>query len=128
MTTALLGGVLALFLSGLGTLEEGQAAQTVQRAWRHYPALEGRRWRIVSYDDGAGLVSPELTAQDPLAARGTMMSIPSPSIEFAAGKLRGSPGCGALVGSYTLSGNQLTIMGAGVIVGGWCPRKLEDQK
>jgi hypothetical protein len=54
MTTALLGGVLALFLSGLGTLEEGQAAQTVQRAWLIIPRLK----------DAGGVSSPTTTGPD----------------------------------------------------------------
>lgn len=73
--------------------------------------LENRRWRIAKYrgdgtkkGDEQGLIDAAKTAE----------------ITFAKGRIRGSPTCGALVGTYRLSGDQLTV-NADVVIGGFCP-------
>ena len=73
--------------------------------------IENRRWRIAKYrgdstqrGDEQGLIDAAKTAE----------------ITFAKGRLRGSPTCGALVGTYTLSGDQLTVQ-ADVLIAGFCP-------
>ncbi len=73
--------------------------------------IENRRWRIAKYrgdstqkGDEQGLIDAAKTAE----------------ITFSKGRLRGSPTCGALVGTYTLSGDQLTVQ-ADVLIAGFCP-------
>jgi heat shock protein HslJ len=73
--------------------------------------IENRRWRIAKYrgdgtqkGDEQGLINAAKTAE----------------ITFAKGRIHGSPTCGALVGTYRLSGVQLTIQ-ADFILGGFCP-------
>jgi heat shock protein HslJ len=73
--------------------------------------VENRRWRIAKYrgngtqkGDEQGLIDAAKTAE----------------ITFAKGRIQGSPTCGALVGTYRLSGVQLTIQ-ADFILNGFCP-------
>ena len=64
--------------------------------------IESRRWRIAKYGGGPqnsdeqGLISAENTA----------------SITFTKGHIHGSAGCGALVGTDSLSGDRLIIQAA----------------
>lgn len=76
--------------------------------------IENRRWRIAKYrgdgtqkGDEQGLIDAAKTAE----------------IRFAKGRIHGSPTCGALIGTYGLSGVQLTIQ-AYFVLAGLCP--LED--
>jgi heat shock protein HslJ len=73
--------------------------------------IENRRWRIAKYrgdgtqnGDGQGLIDAMKTAE----------------ITFAKGRIHGSPTCGGLVGTYKLSGIQLTIQ-ADFVLAGFCP-------
>ena len=73
--------------------------------------IENRRWRIAKYrgdstqkGDEQGLINAAKTAE----------------ITFSKGRIRGSPTCGALVGTYTPSGDQLTVH-ADVLIAGFCP-------
>ena len=73
--------------------------------------IENRRWRIAKYrgdgtqkGDEEGLIDAAKTAE----------------VTFSKGRIRGSPTCGALVGTYTLSGDQLTVQ-ADVLIAGFCP-------
>jgi heat shock protein HslJ len=74
-------------------------------------AIENRGWRIAKYrgdgtqkGDEQGLVDAAKTAE----------------ITFSKGRIRGSPTCGGLSGTYTLSGNRLTIH-AEFFLAGFCP-------
>jgi heat shock protein HslJ len=80
-------------------------------------AIENHRWRIAKYrgdgtqkGDEQGLVDAARTAE----------------ITFSKGRIRGSPTCGGLDGTYTLSGDQLTIH-AELILAGFCPDDQEAQ-
>jgi heat shock protein HslJ len=73
--------------------------------------IENRRWSIAKYrgdgtqkSDEQGLIDAAKTAE----------------ITFAMGRIHGSPTCGALVGTYRLSGVELTIQ-ADFILNGFCP-------
>jgi heat shock protein HslJ len=75
--------------------------------------IESRRWRIAKYrgdgiqnSDEQGLIAAEKTA----------------SITFAKGHIHGSAGCGALVGTYSLSGDRLIIQ-ADFVLAGACTRE-----
>ncbi len=79
--------------------------------------IENRRWRIAKYrgdgtqkSDEQGLIDAAKTAE----------------ITFAKGHIHGSPGCGALVGTYSLSGDRL-IMQADFVLAGLCPREESVQ-
>jgi heat shock protein HslJ len=79
--------------------------------------IESRRWRIAKYrgdgtqnSDEQGLIAAEKTA----------------SITFAKGHINGSAGCGALVGTYTLSGDRLIIQ-ADFVLAGACTRESSVQ-
>jgi heat shock protein HslJ len=74
-------------------------------------ALENRRWRVAKYrasgnkeGDEPGLIDAAKTAE----------------ITFAKGRIHGSPTCGELVGTYRVSGDQLTVT-ADFILNGFCP-------
>jgi heat shock protein HslJ len=74
--------------------------------------IESRRWRMAKYrgdgtqnSDEQGLITAEKTT----------------SITFAKGHISGSAGCGALVGTYNLSGDRLIIQ-ADFILAGACAR------
>jgi heat shock protein HslJ len=74
-------------------------------------AIENRRWRIAKYrgdgtqkGDEQGLVDAAKTAK----------------ITLSKGRIQGSPTCGGLGGTYTLSGDQLTIH-AEFFLAGFCP-------
>jgi heat shock protein HslJ len=74
-------------------------------------AIENRRWRIAKYrgdstqkGDEQGLVDAATTAE----------------ITFSKGRIQGSPTCGGLGGTYTLSGDQMTIH-AEFFLAGFCP-------
>jgi heat shock protein HslJ len=75
--------------------------------------IESRRWRIAKYDgngtqnaDEQGLIAAEKTA----------------SVTFAKGHISGSAGCGALVGTYGLSGDRVIIQ-ADFVLAGLCTRE-----
>lgn len=75
--------------------------------------IESRHWRIAKYrgdgiqnSDEQGLIAGDKTA----------------SITFAKGHINGSAGCGALVGTYSLSGDRL-IIHADFILAGACTRE-----
>jgi len=75
--------------------------------------IENRRWRIAQYSgdgsqssDEQGLVGADNTA----------------SITFAKGHIHGSAGCGALVGTYSLSSDRLIIQ-ADFVLAGACTRE-----
>jgi heat shock protein HslJ len=75
--------------------------------------IESRRWRIAKYrgdrtqnSDEQGLIATEKTT----------------SITFAKGHIRGSAGCGALVGTYSLSGDRI-INQADLVIAGACNRE-----
>jgi heat shock protein HslJ len=70
--------------------------------------IENRRWRIAKYrgegtqkSDEQGLINATKTAE----------------ITFAKGHIDGSAGCGALVGTYSLSGDRLIIRPDFVLLG-----------
>jgi heat shock protein HslJ len=72
--------------------------------------IENRRWRIAKYrSDGAGLINEGHLIEAQHDA----------DITFLNGRLEGSPGCGAWVGKYTLSGDKLTVQ-AGIALAGLC--------
>jgi hypothetical protein len=71
--------------------------------------LENRDWIVVEYFDGRSLVRTERRRFHP----------GSWPIVFMHGSLHGSPGCGALVGGYTMIGLRMTIE-AGAILTGNC--------
>jgi hypothetical protein len=76
--------------------------------------LENREWSIESYFDGTSLLDTAGLFTPPLM----------PRISFIHGSLYGSPGCGGLVGRYSLRGPQVTIH-AGYILDGFCyPRDI----
>jgi heat shock protein HslJ len=75
--------------------------------------IENRRWRIAKYrgdgtqnSDEQGLIAADKTA----------------NITFAKGHIDGTAGCGALGGTYSLSGDRLIIR-AGFILAGACTRE-----
>jgi META domain len=72
--------------------------------------LENREWTISEYWDGAALVAAEHHAR----------------IVFWNGRVDGSPGCGALEGFYSLSGQDLKLW-VGAMLAGWCPRPALTQ-
>jgi heat shock protein HslJ len=94
-------GILCIVLSSVSAADKISAH-----------GIEGRRWRLAKYRDGTqnsdeqGLIAAEKTA----------------SITFAKGHIHGSAGCGALVGTYSLSGDRLIIQ-ADFILGGPCTRE-----
>jgi hypothetical protein len=57
--------------------------------------LENRRWLITSYFDGQTLVAADTTTNSP------------PQISFMHRHIDGTPGCGAFLGGYVLSGDRL---------------------
>jgi heat shock protein HslJ len=75
--------------------------------------IESRRWRIAKYRGDGTQNSDEqgLTAADKTA-----------NITFAKGHIDGTAGCGALVGTYSLSGDRLIIQ-ADSILAGACTRE-----
>lgn len=70
--------------------------------------IEGRRWRIAKYSGDGPLNSDE---------RGLIGADNTTSITFTKGRINGSAGCGALVGTYSLSGDRLIIQADFVIAG-----------
>lgn len=81
--------------------------------------IESRRWHIAKYrgdgsrnSDEQGLIAADKTA----------------SITFAKGHIHGSAGCGALVGTYSLSGDRIIIQ-ADFILAGACTHEgsLQNQ-
>jgi heat shock protein HslJ len=76
--------------------------------------VENRHWTIASYFDGKRLTSLRLD-------RGA-----SAEIAFIHGVVEGTPGCGALIGSYELRDQKLVI-NAGVLLRGHCPGGAFEQ-
>jgi heat shock protein HslJ len=83
----------------------------------HQMGIENRRWRISKYlveggakGDGDGLIDAKKPAE----------------ITFLNGRVDGSPGCGAWVGAYQLSGNELKY-DAAFMLAGTCFRDEEEQ-
>jgi META domain-containing protein len=72
--------------------------------------LENQEWSIDQYSDGVNLVAVGRHA----------------SITFVNKIIDGSPGCGGLIGSYSLSGAQLKVWAAWLL-GGYCPGDFEPQ-
>jgi heat shock protein HslJ len=79
--------------------------------------IENRRWRIAKYRGDGTQKSHE---------QGLIDAAKTAEITFAKGRLHGSPGCGALVGTYRLSGDRLIIQ-ADFVLGGLCPREESVQ-
>jgi heat shock protein HslJ len=75
--------------------------------------IEGRRWRIAKYSGDGPKNSDE---------QGLLDADNTASITFAKGHINGSAGCGALVGTYSLSGDRLIIQ-ANFVVAGNCTRE-----
>jgi heat shock protein HslJ len=73
--------------------------------------LENRRWRIAKYRASGSNKGDEQRLID--AAK-------TAEITFAKGRIHGSPTCGALVGTYRFSSDQLTVQ-ADFILSGFCP-------
>jgi heat shock protein HslJ len=73
--------------------------------------LENHRWRIAKYRASGSNKGDEQPLID--AAK-------TAEITFAEGRIEGSTTCGALVGTYRLSGDKLTIQ-ADFILRGFCP-------
>jgi heat shock protein HslJ len=71
--------------------------------------IESRRWRIAEYSaEGSSQSSDE---------QGLISADNSASITFSKGHIHGSAGCGALVGTYSLSGDRLIIQADFVLAG-----------
>ena len=75
------------------------------------PGIENRRWRIAKYRDDENQKGDK---------QGLIEAAKTAEITFSKGRIRGSPTCGGLVGTYTLAGDQLTIQ-ADVVIAGFCP-------
>jgi heat shock protein HslJ len=75
--------------------------------------IERHRWRIVKYHGDGSQNSDE---------QGLIPADKTASITFAKGHIRGSAGCGALVGTYSLSGDRLVVQ-ADFILAGACTRE-----
>jgi len=73
--------------------------------------IENRRWRIAKYH-GDGTQNRD--------EQGLIDAMKTAEIKFAKGRIGGSPTCGALVGTYKLSGIQLAIQ-ADFVLAGFCP-------
>ena len=73
--------------------------------------IENRRWRIAKYLANGNNKGDEKRLID--AAK-------TAEITFQDGGIEGSPTCGALVGTYRLSGDHLTVQ-ADFILNGFCP-------
>jgi|SRR5262245_23393435 heat shock protein HslJ len=100
----------ALNADGLTLLDE--SGRPVMALSRIGPAgIENREWAIAEYWNGDSLVSAEETAN--------IVSVPE--IVFVHGRIRGTPGCGGLLGDYRLSEQRLKLH-ATVILAGSCPR------
>jgi heat shock protein HslJ len=75
--------------------------------------IENRRWRIAKYryrGDGTQKVNEQ----------GLVDAAKTAEITFSNGRISGSPTCGALVGTYRLWSDQLTVH-AGLLLAGFCP-------
>jgi heat shock protein HslJ len=53
-------------------------------------------------------------------AEGLIAAKETAEITFLNGRVDGSPGCGGLIGTYSLSGDELTVQ-AGIVLAGYCP-------
>jgi len=72
--------------------------------------IENRRWRIAKYRGGSTDLKDE---------EGLIEAKNSANITFLNGRVKGSSGCGLWVGSYMLSGDELTFQ-ASAILAGYC--------
>ena len=73
--------------------------------------LENQEWSIERYYDGANLVPAIATSR----------------IVFVNGRVEGTPGCGSLIASYTLSATRLSVASFGLVLGGYCVDALLSQ-
>ena len=73
--------------------------------------FENRGWTVERSYDGASLVPPTAVSR----------------MTFTNGRIEGTPGCGFLFASYTLSGAHLTIASFGFFLGGYCPDDILSQ-
>jgi heat shock protein HslJ len=87
------------------------AVPTLAANKTHPHGLENRRWHIAKYRPTD---SPEGDQQTLIESGKTA------EITFANGHINGAPTCGALVGTYKLSGDKLTVQ-ADFILNGFCP-------
>jgi heat shock protein HslJ len=99
-------GILCIVLSSVSAADKISAH-----------GIESRRWRIAKYhgdgtqnSDEQGLIAADKTA----------------SITFVKGHIHGSAGCGALVGTYSLSGDRLIIQ-ADFVLAGLCTLEASVQ-
>ncbi|HEY4010284.1 MAG TPA: META domain-containing protein [Acidobacteriaceae bacterium] len=80
--------------------------------------IENRRWRIAKYRgieiNNSGQMQEMVNTNRPA------------EIAFANGQVHGSPGCGGLVGTYTISGDKL-ISDVDILLAGLCPSNQFDQ-
>jgi heat shock protein HslJ len=72
--------------------------------------LENKEWSIDQYYDGVNLVP----------------ATPEARVTFVNNFIDGSPGCGALLGNYILSGTRLKAS-VGWLLGGYCPGEFKPQ-
>jgi heat shock protein HslJ len=79
--------------------------------------IENRRWRIAKYRD---------RGDNPTQKDELIEAKESAEITFLNRRIFGSPGCGGWVGTYTISGDKLTI-DAGSILAGLCSSQQETQ-
>jgi len=70
--------------------------------------IENRRWRIAKYGGDSAAQGDE---------DGLTLATERADITFVNGGVDGSPGCGGWVGSYRLSGDQLTVQASEVLAG-----------
>jgi heat shock protein HslJ len=84
---------------GILTFKDGDQHPTIVLSAVRQKGIENRRWRIARFRGNAGK-----TAQND----GMMEANAPAAITFMNGHIFGGPGCGAWVGNYTISGDNLT--------------------
>jgi heat shock protein HslJ len=81
--------------------------------------LENRRWRIARYRGDGTKKGDE---------QGLVEAAKPAEITFAKNRIHGSAGCGALDGTYQLSGNQLTVHADFVLAGLCLPEQFAQNQ